>query len=302
MEPIDQAYEIPDSLLRHIYKYDKSLPLLATSEPELVLDTTTRSPVKTLKSERVTFSSTHDQRVLATVTKPNANGTFPAVILQHGSTPLGRFSWTSRQKIIRHWVSMGLTVIAVDAYGFGSRELPDDRGRLRPHRPDLLFRTRDQRIQAVQDLMRTVDYLNQRDDIDPNYIGYLGISMGTRVGVPFMGLDHRVKVGAFFVGGSGTYARFNTDEEDWKHLTMDEVITFHLTDPARFAGLTNGRATLCANANDDVLVGAAAAHRLQESFSEPHTNIWFDGGHGDTPDQVFERAWELFAEAFSLNS
>ena len=296
MEQTSQVIEIPDSLLRHVYKYDKSLPLLATSEPEIVIDTTTRSPTKTLKSERVTFSSTHDQRVLATVTRPNKNGKFPAVIFQHGSTPLGRFSWSSRQKIIHSWASNGLTVIAVDAYGFGSRELPDDRGRLRPQRPDLLFRTRDQRIQAVQDLMRTVDYLQERDDINPDYIGYLGISMGTRIGVPFMGLDTRVKVGAFFVGGSGTYARFNTDEAAWKHLTMDESISFNLTDPARFAGLTDGRATLCANAKDDALVGATAAQLLQDSFSEPHTNIWFDGGHGDTPDSAFKQARELFAE------
>ena len=149
--------------------------------------------------------------------------------------------------------------------------------------------------------MRTVDYLQERDDIDPNRIGYLGISMGTRVGVPFMGLDTRVKVGAFFVGGSGPYARFNTDDEAWKHLTMDEIISFNLTDPARFAGLTSNRPTLSANAKDDALVGTTAAHRLQDSFSKPHTTIWFDGGHGDTPDPVFKQAWKLFDEAFTLD-
>ena len=41
-------------------------------------------------------------------------------------------------------------VVAVDAYGFGSRERPDNRGRLTPTRPDLMFRTRDQRMQAIQ--------------------------------------------------------------------------------------------------------------------------------------------------------
>jgi len=301
MEQKDQSLEIPDNLLRHIFKYDQSMPLLATSEEELVIDSITRSPSNTLKSERVTFSSTHDQRVLATVTRANKNTISPAIIFQHGSTPLGRFSWSNRQKMIHDWAINGLTVIAVDAYGFGSRELPDDRGRLRPQRPDLLFRTRDQRIQAVQDLMRTVDYLQERSDIDSNCIGYLGISMGTRVGVPFMGLDKRVKVGAFFVGGSGDYARFDTANKDWEYLTSDEIISFNLTDPARFAALTNERETLCANGRNDVLVGATAAQRLQDAFTEPHTNIWFDGGHGETPDLVFQQARELFTKAFTSN-
>jgi dienelactone hydrolase len=301
MEQKDQRLEIPDSLLYHIYKYDQSLPLLATSEEELVIDPNTRSRSNALKSERVTFSSTHDQRVLATITRANTDEISPAVIFQHGSTPLGRFSWSNRQKLIHEWALNGLTVVAVDAYGFGSRELPDDRGRLRPQRPDLLFRTRDQRIQAVQDLMRTIDYLQERDDIDSNCIGYLGISMGTRVGVPFMGLDTRVKVGAFFVGGSGAYARFDTSGKKWEHLAADEIMSFNLTDPARFAGLTTGRETLCANGKGDLLVGPAAAERLQDAFSEPHTNIWFDGGHGETPDLVFQQARQLFTKSFTSN-
>src|SRR3546814_19993880 len=70
-------------------------------------------------------------------------------------------------------------VVVVDAYGFGSRETPDNRGRLTPTRPDLMFRTRDQRMQAVKDLMRTVDYLQTREDVRADAHGR---SEGRRVG------------------------------------------------------------------------------------------------------------------------
>jgi hypothetical protein len=84
---------IAEALLRHVYKYDQTLPLLATSEPEAVLDVATREPVEGLLRERVTFGSTHDERVLATVTYPAEGGPYAAVIIQHGSTPLGRHTW-----------------------------------------------------------------------------------------------------------------------------------------------------------------------------------------------------------------
>ncbi|MEX1022851.1 MAG: hypothetical protein WD058_06860, partial [Dehalococcoidia bacterium] len=155
---------IPEALLRHLYAYDRTLLLLATSEPEPAIDLATRTPRTDIRRERVTFGSTHDERVLATVITPTEGGPWPAVIVQHGSTPLGRHgnvtaSPSTPDPVGPRWAAAGLAVVAVDAYGFGSRERPDNRGRLTPTRPDLIFRTRDQRMQAVQDLMRTVDYL-----------------------------------------------------------------------------------------------------------------------------------------------
>ena len=96
---------------------------------------------------------------------------------------MGRHSWSmpGRNPLPLLWAQAGLMTIAVDAYGFGSREGPDNRGRLGPHRGDLIFRTRDARMQAVQDLMRTVDYLQSREDVRGDAIGYAGVSMGCRV-------------------------------------------------------------------------------------------------------------------------
>jgi dienelactone hydrolase len=289
--PIDEA------LLRHLYGYDRTLPLLATSEPEIVMDVATLQPLEDVRRERVTFGSTHDERVLATVTYPAEDGPFAAVILQHGSTPMGRHSWSmpGRNPLHLLWARAGLMTVAVDAYGFGSREGVDNRGRLGPHRADLMFRTRDARMQAVQDLMRTVDYLETRNDVRSDAIGYAGISMGCRVGVPFAGLDERVRAAAFFVGGSGPYARWVTEATEFAGLAVDEQLIYELTDPITFARMTAGRPMFMANGERDVLVEKEPGERLQAALGEPKTLRWFDGGHGETPGALFKESLEFLS-------
>lgn len=288
---------IDEALLRHLYRYDRTLPLLATSEREAVIDMRTMQPIDALGRERVTFGSTHDERVLATLTYPAAGAPFAAIILQHGSTPMGRHSWQTRPGGPLHvaLAQAGFMTVAVDAYGFGSRETPDDRGRLRSDRPDLLFRTRDQRMQAVQDLMRTVDYLRTREDVRGDAIGFLGVSMGCRIGVPFFALDPRVAAGAFFVGGTAPYSRFAVDGTQFADLEADEQLAFELTDPITFAPLTAGRPVFMANGTRDVLVTQAGGERLQAAMAEPKTLRWFDGGHGESPPALFEEARDFLA-------
>lgn len=293
---------VDEALLRHLYRYDRSLPLLATSEPEPSRDPTTGQPIDGLEAERVSFGSTHDERVVATVTRPTGDGPLPAVIIQHGSTPMGRHSWAmpGRNPLHQHWAQRGFLTIAVDAYGFGSREGPDNRGRIDPDRADLMFRTRDARFQQVQDLMRTVDYLRTRDDVRAQTIGYAGVSMGCRVGVPFVGLDERVGAAAFFVGGSGPYASWAIEGTDYADLDKDRDHVLALTDPIAFASMTAGRPMFMANGEQDVLVGKEPAERLQAAFGEPKTLRWFDGGHGETPRALFDEAADFLAEQLGV--
>lgn len=289
---------IDEGLLRHLYRYDRSLPLLATSEREPSRDPKTRLLIEGLRAERVTFGSTHDERVVATVTRAVEGGPFPVVIIQHGSTPMGRHTWSlpDRNPLHQLWAQRGFLTVAVDAYGFGSREGPDNRGRLGTDRADLMFRTRDARVQAVQDLMRTVDYLETREDVRSDAIGFAGVSMGCRVGVPFVGLDERVGAGAFFVGGSGPYASWEIEGTEYADLDEDRNHILELTDPLVFAPMTGGRPMFMANGEQDVLVGKEPGERLQAALGEPKTLRWFDGGHGDTPRTTFDEAADFLAE------
>ena len=288
---------VDTSLVQHLYRYDRTLPLLPTSEAEAVMAMRDGGfePVDSLRRERVTFGTTHDERVTATLTYPAEGGPFAAVILQHGSTPLGRHSW-SRWPIDVDWpLAHGVMSVAVDAPGFGSRERPDNRGRLTRDRPDLMFRTRDQRIQNVQDLMRTVDYLCSRDDVRGDGIGFCGVSMGTRVGTPFFGLDDRVRSGAFFIGGSGPYSGFEVEGTEFADLAAEERTIFELTDPIVFAPMTAGREVIVINGTRDTVVGPGAGERLQEAYGEPKTLRWFEGDHAEVPGELYEEAGAFLA-------
>ena len=289
---------IDEPLLRHLYRYDGSLPLLPTSEPEVVIEMSTRQPVTGIVRERVTYGSTHDERVLAALTYPASGGPFPAVIIQHGSTPMGRHSWAmpGRSPLPVSWAQSGFLTVAVDAYGFGSREGADNRGRLGTDRADLMFRTRDARMQAIQDLMRTVDYLETRTDVRPGAVGYAGVSMGCRLGVPFVALDERVRAAAFFVGGSGEYSRWELEGTEHADLAAEAGWIVELTDPCRFAPMTAGRSMFMVNGKRDTLVGLEAGERLQQALGEPKTLRWFDGDHGETPGELFAEALQFLTQ------
>ena len=53
----------------------------------------------------------------------------------------------------------------------------------------------------TQDLMRTLDYLETRPDIDSYRVGYYGVSWGGRRGPLIMALESRLKTGVLIVGG-----------------------------------------------------------------------------------------------------
>ncbi len=60
---------------------------------------------------------------------------------------------------------------------------------------------RDHVIAWAQDLGRTIDYLETRDDIDTNSLAYLGFSWGGAMGPIMTAVEQRFKTGIYFVGG-----------------------------------------------------------------------------------------------------
>jgi len=60
---------------------------------------------------------------------------------------------------------------------------------------------RDETIQQADDLRRSVDYLETRNDIDKDRLAYFGISWGASVGSIMTALEKRFKVAVFAAGG-----------------------------------------------------------------------------------------------------
>ena len=62
---------------------------------------------------------------------------------------------------------------------------------------------RDIAIQWVKDLRATIDYLETRDDLDSEHVGFYGWSFGGRAGVVAMAVDPRIDVSILNAGGLG---------------------------------------------------------------------------------------------------
>ncbi len=66
------------------------------------------------------------------------------------------------------------------------------------------IRQRERKIQQVQDVLRTVDYLETRDDIDADALAYYGYSWGGGVGPVPLALEPRLKAAILDVAGLGS--------------------------------------------------------------------------------------------------
>ena len=73
---------------------------------------------------------------------------------------------------------------------------------------------RDHIIHMSKDLMRSIDYLETRDDIDHEKIAYYGMSSGARLGSIMLAVEGRIKVGLLMLGG------FSQNE---RHPAIDEI-------------------------------------------------------------------------------
>jgi len=73
---------------------------------------------------------------------------------------------------------------------------------------------RDWVIQMSKDLMRSIDYLETRPDIDHEKIAYYGMSSGAQLGSIMLAVEGRIKVGLLMLGGFSQYE---------KHPAIDDI-------------------------------------------------------------------------------
>jgi dienelactone hydrolase len=150
--------------------------------------------------ERVAFQSEPGERVVAAVVRPEtATGRLPAVIVQH---------WLGSSKdefviqaLLWQFATRGYLAVAIDgryrgerANGRGLQEAMTDALRSGKGRPWL--------IDTVYDVLRTVDYLETREDVDRERIGMTGISEGGLETWMAAAADPRIRVAAPVVGVS----------------------------------------------------------------------------------------------------
>ena len=202
---------------------------------------------------RVHFSYASDaaQRVPGLLLKAtNATGRLPVVIVMHGTggTKEGTLPWLEKL------AGRGFLAVAIDGRYHGERTKA---GHGTDEYYDAIARAwRDPRehpfyYDTVWDVMRLVDYLATRDDVDPQRIGAVGISKGGIETYLATAADTRIAVSVPCIGVQSF--RWALDHNDWKRRIATIQGAFDAA--AKEAGVTNADTAFVRKFYDRVVPG-----------------------------------------------
>jgi dienelactone hydrolase len=126
-----------------------------------------------LRGMHFTFASEAQERVPGIIVKPEkAAGRRPAIILLHGTGD----SKEGMVDVANALAMRGFVAVAIDGRYHGERTKADyDDAILRAYKTG---KEHPFYYDTVWDVMRLIDYLETRDDVDPKRLGLLGISKG----------------------------------------------------------------------------------------------------------------------------
>jgi cephalosporin-C deacetylase-like acetyl esterase len=260
--------------LADVYAYDHAAPLNAR------VDTAAESGAYTVY--HVAFDSVNGERVPGDLYMPPGEGARPCVIIQHGYG--GDKSMAAMFAAL--FAPEGYAVMAIDAQYHGARR-QEGKDVLSTDAADneRAFR------QSILDLMRTVDYLETRDDIDTGRMGFVGMSMGSFFGAVFTGVDKRVNTAVLIVGG-GDWAQFMETSQvppvvgirGFCEQTGAPLAGFSdamsTVEPLSFIDGLSPRPLLMINCSDDIFVPAPTAQALFDAAGEPKYLEWLKCGGG----------------------
>lgn len=264
------------------YEYDKSTPLNGKEIKE----------VQAAGYKKIYFEFTDLQRetVPGVMTLPTGAKTvapYPVIVMMHGFM-------MSKEDFINaafqgYLAAMGYATVAIDFPMHGDR----------PGDPKTGFGSLDDAekmfTQALFDVIRLLDYVETRPELDAKRIGYFGVSMGSIIGGIAAGVDERVKVMAFMIGGGGLECLFQgLDKAGSK--TLGDVIKndpdairrkLEYFDPVQYFQRLSPRPVLFYNVEDDPIVKKECAANFHNAVGEPKKVIWEkSGGHIVMPMRV----------------
>ena len=206
--------------------------------------------------ERFAFSAQEGERVPGVLVKPRgASGRRPVVILLHGTG--GSKSDAQIVKLSEALVARGFIAVAIDGRYHGERAKPGARSTeyvaamLRAYRTPgahpFLYDT-------VWDVMRLIDYLETRQDVERRRIGVMGISKGGMETYLAAAADPRIAVAVPVIGVQSF--RWALDHDSWQ----SRVGTFRaaVDAAAAEAGVTAVDAAFVRRFYDRVVPGIAA--------------------------------------------
>jgi dienelactone hydrolase len=216
---------------------------------------------------RVEFNGIRKDRVPGFLYVPDdGRETHPAVLLQYGTG--GNKKTNYIVALDEQFVSHGFVVLTIDAPFKGERRPKDRDGWA-------ALLTEQGKFQwYCGDYSRSIDYLQSRADVDPNRIGYGGISWGAITGITFAAHDPRVKAVASIVGG-GNFMGFIADKETPAEV-VDAAKNF---DPVYHVGLIAPRPLLLLNVTQDQIIPRFFADSLHAAAGPGAKKMWVETDH-----------------------
>ena len=256
------------------FTYDDSRPLDAQIKP-------TSFSTNEVRVDDVSFSGPGDTFLNAYLLTPSgAEGRHPAVIYAHGAGG-------NRQELLGEALQMagkGTVTLALDMIYSTERakELPEGMEGARENSK--------LEQEAVKEVRRAVDFLQSRDDVDGDEIGYVGWSQGARMGALTSGVEHRIKAFDLIAGGAAPVSEYvkyaPVDLQDELKTLLER------TDPLHFVAQAEPSELLFQDGRQDKVVPEAALKELAQAGSEPKEVRWYNAGHVPTSKMWAEsRSW-----------
>ena len=260
------------------YEYDKEIPL--QDSIKLIKDTTD------FKLYNITYRSVHNKRVTALLTVPNnVSEPLPVIILLHGKGDRKTVDYIEFGNDF--FSKNGYAVLRLDVSNHGDRiENEFDFSFTGKHK----YWTRNIISQTVFDLRRAVDFIEVREELDQNNIGFFGISLGGITGAVFCGVDKRVKVPVFALAGGQMNLMFGTSA-----LSSDTKDYLSIIEPMNFVEQISPRPLLMLNAENDDIVLPMMSKLLYKKAEKPKNIIWYPAKHHTIPlDKTYQAGLDWF--------
>ena len=169
--------------------------------------------------EKVSYAVERGERVHAYLFLPERPGPHPAVLCVHqhhrqfhlGKSEPAGLAGDPEQFYARELAARGYVTLVPDAIGFEERQHPILHGQDYERFEANKRLTEGSCLQAkmLWDLMRAVDYLTAKSEVDPRRIGCLGHSLGGQEALFLCAMDRRVTVGVSSCGFSSYRALFD---------------------------------------------------------------------------------------------
>ena len=266
--------------------------------------------------ERVVFDSEEFMSVPCVVLKAAnmpGDGTAPAILCSHGHGPFGKepvagntSSEDMRANMERHnynyaeqMARRGYLTISPDLRCFGERADGIDpyprRDRCNVHFVRGAILGIYTLTLNIWDMMRCVDYLQGRPEVDPARIGMMGLSQGGTMTTFTTAIEPRIKV-ADIMGYINPWGRFGIEDADFcgSQIVPD---VYRYLDTHDIAGLIAPRPLLIEMGVhdttfpiEDMLTGYEGVKRIY-SAAGASENLWADvhpGGHAFAANKAFD--------------